>query len=1764
MNDFWDIIKQIYEQKQEESNRQSEMLSEYQQREQARQSAIDIASKQLNSSQVEEASQEAPQITVNFSDNNSTNPQQSTVDTSLYNTTKAADNTTIPEIVISSQIDKTIHDQAPLLDPSQLFANSSIDLSQSDPLFNKNEYDMQISKTQDQFTIPSSPFTSSMDTSLFNSTPNMTTTSKRIDIPQTDTSSISGDAPLLTANTNNLKPTDTSLYNTTEVMTPTHANIDTQVNNPNTAVPLSTIPDGSGSFGIDNPLSMPDPSISKISQPMTNTHVDVNSQIQQPTSKVSLLPVDTNSGKLTITNPLSMPNPSISKTSQSMTPTNTNGITNIQANDAIKNSMTLNDIYKNTLEKTNGMGVDTFATPQKSLQFVSTLDNNKALKSSFASVAKIGGNAILSIANAVKTTVFGKTQPKEIDTTSVDFANELGKQLSISEFLKGLKPTLESTPYVNRSQMASLFGQNTNRQIVDAYAETLNNLLGVNANAYDYSKFFRNDLSSGITQLINKKFSELTNANIQAWKKRYSNLSGSKSKTNLSQKTFVDIFTSTVRPTANEFENEASKLLQEKMEDATKIVKYYLSQQDIAKKFVLQLISGGDDNALSMEAFALRNDLHSIALYMLLFGFGKGDNAMEQIVQEYSTDNKQAQKVFGSLPYAMSEIYETMLAGDEATLEHLRQKLTSNVDDHSNEFHILTSMDIALPEVKALSAIANDTNPKNAFAIMQPITGATTQPFNATKKSPINSDATLKKIINGISNIKTVKNDTSNITDQESKLSKAFEQATSNASSYATMLHASNITPNRPFMYESVTDKGLFKEKINFAFDNAKASKLTVDNLTPYVSVAFFKDNKWLVSRAPTMFMYSAVISADIEKDRDKPFASAVVAMSNTTGVLSDFTANQYSTKYVSAEQNAHMVGIFVEPGMNVQIRIGYTPTFSDMDVVFNGFVDGVQAGETLVVTASSYGADLMKPAYQGNEYIGVLRYAHPRDMVVNALSHVKSYHLGARSYFDWIFYNQKQEQTLVNTWLDRVPILSLVPNAFAQDPKYFQNIFAPDMYWPSGSLTTEASAGKFLDHVSLYFSHYSTTPGETAWQVILDAVNRMPGFVAAVRNADERQTVFFGRPEYPYRYTYHPSLFALNKGKKINSMYKKSVMAEASKDKINGLYNQFTEYCNEMHNNFSSAFGKYNIEVANGTIKNMANDFSAMVLSGNRNLKCILSGRCLLVDDYRFVPMNVQSNSSSSVIEEQIKFLKGKIDSIVNDISNKISDVAAGTDYIGYALTKLNAMADMVKNIYTTKFETAKYRYINAKDYEISNDVVADLLICAQGGVLEHFATATDELSNTIYNISRGVDFSIRMMKSREMYKMAADTIMPNNGIPWQLIPYKSKIPATIDGSTMFRRYWIAHSSMNLISNDIHTDPQNIATSVTCYGKSVYTGWDWATLLTSRLVKFILTGQNSIPEEVATINGKKMYGFKVSASKYIIPEDRKDEVYVDENANMPQIRAYVAASVLADKMSRGYNGSLVIVGNHMIEPYDSVLVDDERSNIHGVVDVRKTMIHMSRETGLVTRIVPDMKVGIRDLTISPATRLTSVLSSIALFTITTVGVAAVTIGTGGIGLPIAAAVALGLQGTIKKMIHTFLPPMSMASSNMFVRDTSMDVAQNTVTENGITKGGAIEWKFDNALLLYPLFIGDSYYLPRMRGYNFRDREYWADTVRGWKQYWDEVRVGFTSSVRYMGMVVNADESVVQNAMSELKQSQNFDTSFLQAAKDTSNVVGGN
>lgn len=69
------------------------------------------------------------------------------------------------------------------------------------------------------------------------------------------------------------------------------------------------------------------------------------------------------------------------------------------------------------------------------------------------------------------------------------------------------------------------------------------------------------------------------------------------------------------------------------------------------------------------------------------------------------------------------------------------------------------------------------------------------------------------------------------------------------------------------------------------------------------------------------------------------------------------------------------------------------------------------------------------------------------------------------------------------------------------------------------------------------------------------------------------------------------------------------------------------------------------------------------------------------------------------------------------------------------------------------------------------------------------------------------------------------------------------------------------------------------------------------------------------------------------------------------------------AISVVAESFKDMYQGSVMIIGDSAIKPYDIIYLNDFYTQMNGICEVQRVVHSMSIETGFVTEIVPDLAV---------------------------------------------------------------------------------------------------------------------------------------------------------------------------------------------------------
>lgn len=85
-------------------------------------------------------------------------------------------------------------------------------------------------------------------------------------------------------------------------------------------------------------------------------------------------------------------------------------------------------------------------------------------------------------------------------------------------------------------------------------------------------------------------------------------------------------------------------------------------------------------------------------------------------------------------------------------------------------------------------------------------------------------------------------------------------------------------------------------------------------------------------------------------------------------------------------------------------------------------------------------------------------------------------------------------------------------------------------------------------------------------------------------------------------------------------------------------------------------------------------------------------------------------------------------------------------------------------------------------------------------------------------------------------------------------------------------------------------------------------------------------------------------------------------DFFKDENLGEESARR-TAVAAIQNSFKEMYTGSLLILGDTSIKPYDTIYINDNFVNMHGGAEVRQVIHHMGISTGFVSEITPDMAV---------------------------------------------------------------------------------------------------------------------------------------------------------------------------------------------------------
>ena len=238
-------------------------------------------------------------------------------------------------------------------------------------------------------------------------------------------------------------------------------------------------------------------------------------------------------------------------------------------------------------------------------------------------------------------------------------------------------------------------------------------------------------------------------------------------------------------------------------------------------------------------------------------------------------------------------------------------------------------------------------------------------------------------------------------------------------------------------------------------------------------------------------FDYRAIESIRYYKDKASPSASLHIVLNNYNEILTDYAAVLAKISYnESARNNDQRVSdpltgkplrsLFLEAGTQIQLKLGYDADPANLTTVFNGFITETSPGERYEIICQSYGAELFTDADMGT-FSGWV--CPPRAFIWWMLMNPKVKHLGT------LF-----QPTILPTGLH----------------DYLDGFLFDDNIY----INQNMEPGK-LRLLQVY-----NADNMNMWDVLQDIAAAHPGFICQTVPFDDRETIFFGRPDHFYKYT--------------------------------------------------------------------------------------------------------------------------------------------------------------------------------------------------------------------------------------------------------------------------------------------------------------------------------------------------------------------------------------------------------------------------------------------------------------------------------------------------------------------------------------------------------------------------------------------------------------------------------------------------------------------
>lgn len=726
------------------------------------------------------------------------------------------------------------------------------------------------------------------------------------------------------------------------------------------------------------------------------------------------------------------------------------------------------------------------------------------------------------------------------------------------------------------------------------------------------------------------------------------------------------------------------------------------------------------------------------------------------------------------------------------------------------------------------------------------------------------------------------------------------------------------------------------KIKITKEFeDSYNHRKDTTIKMFPTFKLFFIEEDKGFLNKSfNDYYTHNAIQSIEISANKNNASKTAVIRISNVTNSLTDRMALLreseelfgYNLKDKKEPDNIFLGTLDIKPGTAILIKAGYAPYDNFLVPIFQGRIIEMNNGPVTELICQSYGAQLNHEIIA--EKFGILSTAKEHgDIASSALDLIPGLEkLGKKSLFSTLSvdtFSGKNIRNVRGKIGDKFLLSNLIGNVssatFALDNPRDENIYLkygvstniyhrPTFDW----VIYEQTVWEALREICLY--HRNTI--STVKPFNNDSLSN---------SNDIRESIVIGDKTGFYKFTDSFGLSSLSVKEIDEAVYRWNKIREYIFNNSK-LYDKKTSTTSSPLTRTGQAVVSVKLTSAGVSVYDFfQNRINALVIVFN-----IISSSKILSEGTGNNPINILVNSlfnNKSISDPKSELAKNIITfsraSTIYPDSLHDLDLGDSTDYYTRFVLFTNIIRDLKKYIKDTEFIASDY--YNVKDSIENTD--EKLLYNPQYKKIQQHHLITDISDIISNNISLNGNFSNMVnvyypaepqIQTATMDKLSDDYIQKRLNV-WT-------VKAFGDQKDEFAR------------------PLN------SYQKNIDTNWwDINEQFSSFLQGYSRSrGKNDI-KKLLTAGGQNNINLEIP------------------NWNIFPSFVVVGVSLLQREAEKMYQGTIEIVGNPNIEPFDILHIQDYTNDMHGVVEVEEVVHTFTPDRGFRTIITPNLITFDRD-----------------------------------------------------------------------------------------------------------------------------------------------------------------------------------------------------